>query len=82
MTAKDRTSGETVPLFHPRRDRWSDHFAWTDDATEIVGTTPTGRATVEKLELNREELVNLRRLLRPAGLHPPTGFAVPPDPSE
>jgi hypothetical protein len=37
----------------------------------IVGLTPTGRATIEALKLNREPLVNLRRLLYAAGEHPP-----------
>ena len=27
--ARDPRSGQMVPLFHPRRDRWIDHFRWT-----------------------------------------------------
>ncbi|HEY0603341.1 MAG TPA: HNH endonuclease [Herpetosiphonaceae bacterium] len=60
-----------VPLFHPRQNRWHDHFAWSEDFTIIAGLTPTGRATVEALRLNRPGLVNLRRLLVDAGEHPP-----------
>jgi hypothetical protein len=37
----------------------------------VMGTTPTGRATVEELKLNREPVVNLRRVLVDVGLHPP-----------
>ena len=37
----------------------------------IIGLTPTGRAMVETLRLNREGLVNLRRLLYAAQKHPP-----------
>lgn len=37
----------------------------------MLGRTPIGRATVEALHLNRPELVNLRRLLRDVGEHPP-----------
>jgi hypothetical protein len=48
-----------------------DHFAWSDDFTLVIGLTPTGRATVEKLQLNRSGLVNLRRVLRAVGEHPP-----------
>src|SRR5262245_34421509 len=70
-TGRDPISGGTVPLFHPRRDRWADHFAWSADRTRIVGLTPTGRATVDALQLNREGLVNLRRILFAAGEHPP-----------
>jgi hypothetical protein len=67
----DPVTGEVVPLFHPRRQRWRDHFAWTADGTMILGLSPTGRATVDLLRLNRAGLVNLRRLLFAAGEHPP-----------
>ncbi len=70
-TGIDPVSGETVPLFHPRKDRWRDHFTWSESGTEVLGLTPTGRATVVSLQLNREGLVNLRRLLFAAGEHPP-----------
>jgi hypothetical protein len=74
FTATDSTdpiSGQTVTLFHPRQQRWSEHFAWSADSLLILGLTPTGRATVEKLSLNRAGVVNLRRILRAAGEHPP-----------
>ena len=71
IDAIDPVSGERVPLFHPRQDRWSDHFAWSDDFTLVIGLTPTGRATIEKLQLNREGVVNLRRVLNSIGAHPP-----------
>ncbi len=29
--AVDPVTGRTVPLYHPRRQRWSEHFAWSDD---------------------------------------------------
>lgn len=64
-------SGESVPLFNPRKQRWQVHFTWNDDYTIIIGLTPTGCATVEALKLNREGLVNLRRLLYSIGEHPP-----------
>ncbi len=71
MEALDPLSGEMVPLYHPRQHRWSDHFAWDAGFTLMVGLTPTGRATIERLELNREGVVNLRRVLRIVGRHPP-----------
>jgi hypothetical protein len=64
-------SRKKVRLFHPRRDRWADHFVWTDDGTLILGLTAIGRATVEAMQLNRLALVNLRRVLVEAGEHPP-----------
>ena len=64
VEASDPMSGQVVPLFHPRCDLWEDHFAWNDDSTRIEPLTPTGRATVERLRLNRVGLVNLRSAIR------------------
>lgn len=76
MEAIDPLSGEVASLFHPREHRWSDHFAWSHDYLRILGLTPTGRASVDKLKLNRPGVVNLRRVLRDIGDHPPTVQAV------
>jgi hypothetical protein len=70
IDAVDPVSGEIAKLFHPRQQRWDDHFSWTADFTLIVGRSAVGRATVAKLKLNRAELVKLRRILRMAGEHP------------
>lgn len=67
----DPVSGQPAPLFNPRRDAWALHFTRGEEFSVVVPLTATGRATVEKLQLNREGLVNLRRVLRAAGLHPP-----------
>ena len=69
--AIDAVSQATVALYHPRQHHWGEHFAWSDDCTLILGLTPIGRAAVEKLQLNRLGLVNLRRILFEAGEHPP-----------
>ena len=66
----DPQTGNLAPLFHPRQQRWSDHFAWSEDATLIVGQTPTGRATIYILDMNRESLINLRQMLHRDGKHP------------
>lgn len=63
IEAKDSISGEHFPLFHPRRDVWSDHFSWDSFKTHIIGITPVGRATLQRMQLNRREVVNLRKLL-------------------
>jgi hypothetical protein len=60
-----------MPLFHPRIDSWNEHFRWDESQTLIIPLTGVGRATLEKLKLNREELVLLRRALLLAGEHPP-----------
>jgi hypothetical protein len=72
VEARDPISGQTVPLYHPRQQRWLDHFAWNDDYTLIIGISPIGRATVAALRLNREGVVNLRRVLYALGEHPLT----------
>jgi len=71
IEAVDPVTGVMVPLFHPRQQRWSQHFLWSQDTTVVVGWTPIGRATVERLRLNREGVVNLRRVLATIGQHPP-----------
>jgi hypothetical protein len=68
--AIDPQTNGLAPLYHPRQQRWSDHFRWQEDFSIIGGTSPTGRATVERLRLNRVEVVNLRCILRMAGILP------------
>ncbi|MGH9855600.1 MAG: HNH endonuclease [Blastocatellia bacterium] len=69
--AIDPVTGLSAPLFHPRQQRWEEHFAWNDDFTLMIGLTATGSATIESLQLNRSGLANLRRVLYAAGEHPP-----------
>ncbi|MCP4656859.1 MAG: HNH endonuclease, partial [bacterium] len=69
--AVDPVTGKLAPLFNPRRQKWKDHFGWSSDYTLVLGQSPTGRATVDALHLNRDGQVNLRHLLYAAGVHPP-----------
>jgi len=69
-TSRDPITNQLVNLFHPRQQRWQDHFTWDERFELIIGVTATGRVTVEALQLNRQELMNLRRLLYAAGEHP------------
>ena len=71
IAAIDPLTGETVPLFNPRHDRWNAHFEWTDGGTVIVGKTAIGRATVSALHLNDGGIVVTRGLWVIAGWHPP-----------
>jgi len=71
VAVPDPVSVQRVPLYHPRRDRWDTHFAWSDDFTLMIGLSPTGRATVETVHLNCDGVVNLRRLRYAIGQHPP-----------
>lgn len=74
----DPVTGLPASLFNPREENWSEHFTWSDDYTTVQGMTPTGRATVTALKLNREGLVNIRRVLYAMGEHPPAE----PEPAE
>ncbi|WP_395742432.1 HNH endonuclease [Prosthecobacter sp.] len=67
----DPHTGEISGLFHPRQDRWAEHFIWSPDHLELVGTTAIGRASIERMALNRGNVVSLRRVLANAGVHPP-----------
>ncbi len=69
--AVDSQTGSRAALYHPRRHSWQDHFRWSDDWLTLLGETPTGRATIARLDLNRNNVVNLRAVLVPAGKHPP-----------
>lgn len=70
-TAIDPITSQEATLFHPRRDVWHEHFAWSQNLAVLIGLTPTGRATIVELRLNRENVVNLRTVLLLAGKHPP-----------
>jgi hypothetical protein len=70
-THPDPVTGSPTPLFNPRRNLWADHFAWDATFERVVPLTATGRATADRLQLNRPPLLNLRRALRAIGRHPP-----------
>lgn len=70
-TYPDPQTGQKVPLFNPRQQVWANHFFWNEDFTQMIGKTACGLAKIEALKLNRQGIVNLRRLLVEVGLHPP-----------
>ena len=69
--AVDPLRGKTEYLFNPRQQNWQDHFSWNEDATQIIGITPSGRATVEALRLNRPLAVSARAMWVSVNRHPP-----------
>jgi len=62
LTGMDSETGQIAMLFHPRKDKWADHFSVYNSpfSIEIRGLTPVGRATVQVLGLNDE----MRQMLR------------------
>lgn len=69
VEAVDPSTGQAVRLYHPRLDRWSDHFDWDD--CEIVGLSPIGRATIDALNLNHPRRRQIREAERRFDLFPP-----------
>ena len=65
----DPGTRKIVPLFNPRRHKWSRHFRW--DGPLLVGRTPQGRATVRVLKINLEYRVAFRQELIDEGVFPP-----------
>lgn len=71
---RDPETGSPAPLFNPRQDDWAEHFSW--EGVVVVALTPTGRATVESLAMNRPLIVAIRWEEAERGRHPPP--ATPP----
>ena len=74
--ALDSETGESVPLYHPRRDKWNTHFIWSQDGLRLIALSATGRATLDKLKLNRERVLRIRAEDKRVGRHPPAGDPV------
>lgn len=65
LTGLSAETGEIVPLYHPRRDQWADHFAFR--GTLIEGLTLVGRVTVHVLALNDARRLEVRAELIAGG---------------
>ncbi|GIK57052.1 MAG: hypothetical protein BroJett015_27150 [Chloroflexota bacterium] len=65
LASIDPDSEEIAPLFHPRRQRWQDHFRL--EAAQILPLTATGRVTINLLQLNQPDRVAEREVLLAAG---------------
>jgi len=61
MGGIDPETQTEVLLFHPRADRWDDHFVIDLDTGEIRPLTPSGRVTVVMLHLNSPLQLHARR---------------------
>lgn len=72
VSATDPQTGRTAALFNPKLQNWFEHFRWSDDGLQIVGLTPTGRATVAALHLSDDpDALQVRSYWVLAGWHPP-----------
>lgn len=68
VASVDGRSGKIVRLFHPRRDRWADHFRL--DANLIHARSDVGAATAELLRFDAPERLAERSLLQALGSYP------------
>jgi hypothetical protein len=62
LAGLDEVTQTPVPLFHPRRDRWEEHFRVNLETGAIEGLTPTGRATTVRLQMNASVQLGARPL--------------------
>ena len=72
IAALEPQTQSLVPLFHPRKERWEEHFEWHYEGLIVTERTTTGRVTINALELNRDVLVEARTRWMEVGWHPPS----------
>ena len=76
MTGLDPETQRESALFNPRQQLWSEHFIWTADGIYILGISPIGRATCQRLDINDQARATpfiqaSRQIWLRMGLHPP-----------
>lgn len=72
QTGIDPDTEQEILLFNPRTQHWNEHFRWDDDGLRVIGLTATGRATIARLRMNRDGVVNSRQRWAESGWHPPS----------
>jgi len=65
LTTLSPVTREIVRLFHPRLDRWGDHFVY--QGAIIIGLSTIGEATIRLLMMNTVERVEMRAELQAMG---------------
>lgn len=71
IAAIDPETRVTVKLFHPRQNRWADHFRIEAVTGHVVGLTPVGRATAARLQMNKPIQLAARQQWMRLRLFPP-----------
>jgi hypothetical protein len=66
----DPRTGRNTRLFHPRKDRWREHFKLRGE--KLIGMTSIGRATVVALAMNHKSQLRIRRTWIRDDLFPPS----------
>jgi len=65
LASVDPDTGMLTRLFHPRKDRWADHFRRA--GAQIIGMTDVGRTTAWLLQFNEADNLAQRELLLELG---------------
>ena len=58
LTGIDPLTGAVTKLFHPRQQRWEDHFAFEE--IYITGRTAVSRTTIQVLDMNSDDQLKRR----------------------
>ncbi len=66
IAGRNPETGRIVPLFHPRKDHWDDHFQWR--GVDLTGRTEIGRVTIQVLGINDPGFRAIRMALRDEGI--------------
>ena len=61
LSGNDPDTGKMERLFDPRRDIWTAHFRWR--GAILAGKSAVARTTITVLNINRSDVVLLRRAL-------------------
>ena len=59
MELPDPGTQLSVRMFHPRQDKWDEHFDWFE--FHVVALTPIGQALVHGLDLNHPRRLQIRQ---------------------
>lgn len=65
LASIDPDTGRLTELFHPRRQKWDEHFRL--ESSQLAGRTAVGRTSVWLLEMNSEIMLQLRASLMQEG---------------
>ena len=68
LSGLDSQTGQMTRLFHPRKDKWGEHFEW--NGAWLVGRTSMGRVTIDVLAINLPYRCALREALIEEGVFP------------
>lgn len=58
LTDIDPLTGTVTELFHPRLQNWNEHFTW--QGIRLAGKTAVGRTTIQVLNMNSGDQLDLR----------------------